>query len=123
MNHADHLSAARGYIELEMFSEAWEEIEALPPQEKVSPVVLDCRLRILTALSQWDLGEQVAATLAHAGEKEKKTVARFHHARARGLWQSGQHADSRSEFRKAVEAWVDVRKEFSADDLKSLFAD
>lgn len=115
------IEAATGYLELCMFSDAWETIESVPPEEKTTAEVLDVRLRILTALSQWELGEQIAALLVHAGENEKKTVARFHLARSRVLYQSGQFDDSRKEVRKAVEAWRDVRLEMTDDDLKALF--
>lgn len=117
------MEKATGYFELGMFSDAWDLIEELPPAEKTDAPVLGLRLRILTALSQWELGEQIAAHLKFAGEDEKRTVARFHHARARVLWQSGDYDGARSEFRKAVEAWLDVREEFSDEDLNSLFTE
>ncbi|MEM6820313.1 MAG: hypothetical protein AAF558_00030 [Verrucomicrobiota bacterium] len=115
------IRTATGYFELGMFSDSWEIIESLPPEEKTTAPVLDLRLRILSALSEWDLGEEIAKILVHAGNEERKTVARFHHARGRAMWQSGDCAGARDRFRLAVEAWREVREEFSDDDLAALF--
>ena len=115
------IETATGYLELGTFEDAWETVENLPPEEKTTATVLDIRLRILTALAHWELGEHIADLLIHAGDDHRKTVARFHHARARVLWQSGEFENSRSQFRKAVGAWKDVRREFSDDDLEALF--
>lgn len=71
-------------------------------------------------LSVGDLGEEIARVLLSGGEESRKTVARFHHARARSLWQSGDFNGAREQFRLAVEAWKDVRREFSDDDLNAL---
>ena len=119
----DQLSRAEGFLELGMFSDAWEVIEDLPVKEKTSEPVLVIRLRILTGLSQWDLGEHVASILLSGGEESRKAIARFHHARGRALWQTGDFSGARERFRHAVETWLDVRKEFSDDDLNALFRD
>ncbi|MDA8909236.1 hypothetical protein N9I65_03570 [bacterium] len=115
------LEQETGYFELGMFTDAWELIETLLPDEKTEAPVLDLRLRILTALSQWDLGEHIASLLIHAGEAEKKTVARFYHAHARSLYESARYDDAREAVRHAVEAWRGIQKELSDDDLKALF--
>ena len=117
------MEQATGYWELGMFSDAWDTVELLPPDEKTESPVLDLRLRILTALAQWELGEQIANLLLHAGDDERRTVARFHHARARSFWQCERYDDARREFRRAVEAWLEVRREFDDDDLTALFRD
>jgi len=123
MSHSDSLEQAEGFIELGMFSDAWQVIEDLPPEEKTNEPVLVIRLRILTDLSQWELGEHVASVLLSGGEESRKTVARFHHARARVLWQSGDFDGARDQFRLAVNAWRDVRREFSDEDLNALCQD
>ena len=96
---------AIGYLELGMLSEAWEIIEDLPPEEKTNEPVLVIRLRILTGLSQWELGEHIASVLLSGGDESRQAVARFHHARARALWQSGDYDGARDQFRLAVDAW------------------
>ncbi len=107
------LKQASGYCELGMFPDAWDLIESLPPDKKTEAPVLDFRLRILTALSQCELGEQIANLLLHAGDDERRTVARFHHARARSLWQCDRYDDARSEFRRAVDAWRGIQKKLA----------
>ncbi|MEM6823180.1 MAG: hypothetical protein AAF558_14710 [Verrucomicrobiota bacterium] len=119
----EQIKTATGYFELGMHEDAWEILESLPPKEKTIAPVLDLRLKILTALSQWALGEEIAKVLLHAGDEERKTVARFHHARGRAMWQSGDFDGARDQIRMAVEAWKDVRKELSDDDLEALFRD
>ncbi|MEC5129012.1 hypothetical protein VSU19_19785 [Verrucomicrobiales bacterium BCK34] len=114
------LKQANGYFELEMFSQAWEIIESLPPAERTKSDILELRLRILTGLSHWQLGEQIAKLLVEAGDSERKTVARFYHAHARAMWQSGNNGTARKYFRRAVEAWLEVRREFDDDDLDAL---
>lgn len=81
MCQPDPLEQAEGYVALGMFSDAWEVIEDLPPEEKTSEPVLVIRIRILTGLFQWELGEEMARLLLSGGERSRKTVARFHHAR------------------------------------------
>lgn len=87
----DIIKEATGYCELGMFSDAWDLIESLPPEEKTKAATLDLRLQILTALSQWDLGEHLAELLLYAGESESRTVARFHHSRARAFYDIGEY--------------------------------
>lgn len=41
-----------GYYELELFIEAWETLEKLPPEERANPHVLALRVRILIALNR-----------------------------------------------------------------------
>ena len=117
------IEKAKGYFELSMFAESWETVETLPSSRKTDTLVLDLRLRILTSLSQWELGQQLAGLLIYAGDSERRTVARFHHAHARALWQSGEFRAARLHFRRAVEAQLDVRKEFDDDDLEALCKD
>ncbi|MDF1863167.1 MAG: tetratricopeptide repeat protein, partial [Verrucomicrobiales bacterium] len=61
--------------------------------------------------------------LVHAGEESRQTVARFHHARARCLYQSGDYDSARKEIRRAVDAWRGIQHELSDDDLNALFQD
>ncbi|MDF1853197.1 MAG: hypothetical protein P1U85_20330, partial [Verrucomicrobiales bacterium] len=89
MSHSDSLEQAEGFIELGMFSDAWQVIEDLPPEERTSEPVLVIRLRILTGLSQWELGEHIASVLLSGGAVgsgrtiRKAIPARFAISRAR----------------------------------------
>lgn len=89
----------------------------------VEPLLLELRLRVLTALSQWELGEHVANVLVTSAIEParcQETCARFHHAHARATWQSGDYDGARDYFRQAVESWRDIRSEFSDEDLDAL---
>lgn len=58
-----HLQAALGYLQLGLFQDANDEIEHLPPQEKISPGVLRLRAAIYTELKSWNLLREVAKVL------------------------------------------------------------
>jgi hypothetical protein len=57
------LTRAEGFFELGMHQEAWNTLEELPPIDRVEPLVLELRLRILTALEEFGLGESIASVL------------------------------------------------------------
>jgi tetratricopeptide (TPR) repeat protein len=59
-----HLLSARGYVDLGMFIEANEEIEAIDPLCRCLPVVLATRLAIYSGLQRWELVGVVAQKLA-----------------------------------------------------------
>ena len=120
---SDRFEEATGYLDLGMCEDAWNVTEDLPPIDRVEPLVLELRLRILTAMEKWELGEGIANVLLSSAvepQKCRKTVARFHHACARASWQSGDYDSARDQFRLAVDAWRDVRREFSDEDLNAL---
>lgn len=74
------------------------ETEELPPIDRAEPLVLELRLRILTALSQWELGASIANVLECSAAEParcRETVARFHHARARYLCETGDYESAR----------------------------
>jgi len=76
-------------------------------------------LRVLTALSQWELGEHVANILVASAiepEKCRETVARFYHAHARCLCDAGDYEGARGEMREASLAWPEIRIELVDDD-------
>lgn len=106
-----------------MFTDAWNATEELPPEERTGEPALVIRLQILTALAQWNLGEHIASLLIHASEDSRRTVARFHHARARCLYQSGDYDLARTEMRKAVDSWRGIQKEISDEDLEAICRD
>jgi predicted Zn-dependent protease len=54
---------AEGYYELELFVEAWEALENLPPEDRASPHVIAMRVRILIALNRSENARIVAEGL------------------------------------------------------------
>ena len=76
----DHLNRAEGFHDLGLHQEAWDTLEELPPIDRVEPLVLELRLRILTAMEKWDLGEGIANVLPSSAvelQKCRETVARY----------------------------------------------
>jgi hypothetical protein len=118
-SYTQQLTRAEGFFELGMFEEAWNETEELPPIDRTEPLVLELRLRILTALSQWELGESVAKILIPSPvepDKCRETCARFHHARARYLCETGDNEAARLAMRAASDAWPEIRMELVDDE-------
>ena len=114
-----NLTTAEGYFDLGMFEDAWNATEELPPLDRVEPLVLELRLRILTATGQWDLGDHIANVLVCSDiepEKCRETVARFRHAHARHLCESGLMVLAKEQVRLAVDAWEPIRAEIVEDD-------
>ena len=54
---ADTLAAAEALWKQGDHDGAWLALEELPPIDCVMPQVIDLRLRILTNLGKWDLGD------------------------------------------------------------------
>lgn len=107
MQRSNDITRAEGYFELGMQQEAWDALEELPPIDRTDPLVLELKLRILTALSQWELGESVANVLITSAPEParcRETCARFHHARARYLCETGDHEAARLAMRAASDA-------------------
>lgn len=110
---------AEGFLELQMFEDAWNRLEEISPQHKSEASVLVLRLKILTALSQWDLGQEIANLLNQSLSKEdpnREFVARFYHARAGCCADSESYEEAREWMRKASEAWEDIRMELLEDE-------
>ena len=113
------ITTAEGYLELGMFEDAWAATEGLPPEERTAPLVLELRLRVLTAMEKWDLGEHLASLVTKSEVKPKKcrkTVARFRHAFARHLGESGETDRAKAQVKLAVETWNPIRAEIVEDD-------
>jgi hypothetical protein len=66
-----HLQAAHGYIELEMFEEANAELEEIEPFCRHLPEVLVARLAIYHGLKKWDLLAVVAKRLTECNRKSR----------------------------------------------------
>jgi predicted Zn-dependent protease len=59
----DLLEPFLGYLDLEMFDEANDELEALPSEYKTRPEVLSARLELLMAMHRWEDGALLAQSL------------------------------------------------------------
>ena len=59
-----HWWAAVGFVELQMFQEANEELEKIDPFNRAAPEVLSVRLAIYRGLEKWELMQAIAKLLA-----------------------------------------------------------
>lgn len=59
-NFSRHLSAAQGYLELGMFTEAENEVEKIGPEDKIRPEVIGFRVQLYIAAEKWEAGYVVA---------------------------------------------------------------
>ena len=114
----EQLTRAEGYLQLGMLSEAWSATEDLPPIDRVEPLVLEVRLRILTKRGDWELGGHLAGVLvtsAIEAEKCRETVARFYYGQACALCKEGKNDDARVAIRAGSDAWPNLRLEMVND--------
>jgi len=58
------LTAAHGYLDLGMHQEAWDELEALPPELRAEDAVLELRIDLYLALEKWAPARVLAESLA-----------------------------------------------------------
>jgi tetratricopeptide (TPR) repeat protein len=63
MSYERNLSAAQGYLELEMPAEALQELDALPAEISAHPEILQLRLIVLMRLQDWARGLELCAEL------------------------------------------------------------
>ena len=114
-NFTDTLTAAETLWKQGDHDGAWLALEELRPIDRVMPEVIDLRLRILTCLCKWGLGDNLASVLRFAGEDDddaqryKITVAEYCHARARALCADGDIDGAKQRVRMAGELWATSR--------------
>lgn len=65
-----HLEPALGYLALGMHQDAWDELEALPPELRVDDRVLEIRISIYHALKKWESARILAESLASRSPEE-----------------------------------------------------
>lgn len=59
------LEAAAGYLTLGLIDDAWEELEALPPEMEREHAVLELRCEIYQRLGRWNSARVLAESMAH----------------------------------------------------------
>lgn len=103
------LSEAERFADLLRFEKAWAAIDDLPPDERMTPRALRLRLRCCCGLARWDIGKELAATLAEGEAYDRIAAAAFYHVLAVAHLQDGDLADAREVASKAVDAWKPAR--------------
>jgi len=65
-----HLQAAQGYLELGMFEDASNELEAIDPEGRASPEVVAVRVAIYNVTEKWNLLEVAARHMVKVSPEE-----------------------------------------------------
>ena len=102
-------SEPEGLADLGLWQDAWDAIEALPPDQRASPAALRVRLRCCPALGAWDIGQHVAALLRDGGTADKELAGQFYHHLAIYHARAGHQAATKQAIRSACGTWPDVR--------------
>jgi predicted Zn-dependent protease len=66
MNWKDHVTAAEGFLELGLPSDACEELNKLSPEDRQRAEVLRMRFHISSSIGDWQLAKAVATRLVDA---------------------------------------------------------
>ena len=113
----DLLNEAEGFCQLQLWKDAWDVTEKLAKYEKANPEVAALRLQIIIELALWEEGEEVADLLAESPAIEnRRMAAQYFLDRARETHAAGDHPEANRQFRKSLEKWPGIRREFTARD-------
>lgn len=115
------LNRAEGFCQLRLWSDAWDATEELAKIEKANPEVAALRLQIVTELAMWEIGEEVADFVGESPRIEfRRMAAQYFLDRAREIHGEGDHPEATRNFRKALDTWPGIKREFTEWDLVEL---
>lgn len=109
------LSEAEGLADLGLWAEAWETLEALPPEARSEPAALRVRLRCCPGVGAWDIGEHVAGVLCYGKDTDREVAAGFYHALAVFHAKAGNREGAEDAIKCAVDTWPDIRLDLIED--------
>ena len=78
-----HWQAAVGYVELEMFQDANDQLEKIDPFNRAAPEVLAVRLAIYHGLKKWELMQEIAKRLADFQPDDVQWITSYAYATRR----------------------------------------
>lgn len=103
------VTEAEGLAELGLWEDAWDALEALPPDERSAPAVLRVRLACCPPLNGWELGKHIADLLREGAEEDRKSAAAFFHALAIKWVGEGDRYAAKEAMKAAAKAWPNLR--------------
>ena len=106
------IAEAEGYAELGLWPECWEAVESLPDYLRHARGAIRLRLRCCPALGAWELGEELAISLARGDGQDKKLAAGFWLDWARACPSLGRTCVA-----SAIEAWPECEQLILKDAL------
>jgi hypothetical protein len=100
---------AEGLADLELWEDAWQALEELPPEERTAPEVSRLRLRCAMGLERWNAVQELAGHLAKGSDDDRREAAGAFRVLAAVATRSRQIEAAKVLVRCAVEAWPDIR--------------
>lgn len=98
-------SEAEGYVMLGLHEEAWELVESLPVERRITPEMLRVRLACAMASKRFDMAQELAQYLAQTSEADAPFAGRVLHELAAIQYLSGEVALARQLIASAVAAY------------------
>ena len=110
MTPSTAVNAAREFLGLGAPIQAWDTLEELPLEYWTHPDVLACKLAIMTAFGQWNLGLELLNLLEPSSEDQhRQDCARFCQAYAGHLCALGHFESAKDHVTRASRSWPAMR--------------
>lgn len=115
MSASNPFAEAEGYLELDLFEEAWFAIDELAEDARASAPALRIRMRAAAGLERWDMVEILAKSLQYGEAMHREEAAHAFHALAREYLARGDREKAREMIKAAVAIWPDQRLQILDD--------
>jgi hypothetical protein len=106
---------AEGMADLGMWEDAWEALEALPPEERGEMNAQRVRIRCCPERGAWQVGWHVALVLSSGGRDDREAAALFLYRLAKKRLDDYDREGAMEAVRLAVEICPDYRVTFLGD--------
>lgn len=110
-------SEAEGYLDLNLFEDAWHAIDELPEDARASAPAIRIRMRAAAGLERRDMVEILATNLQYGEACHREEAANAFHALAREHLSRGNLDKAREMVRAAVTIWPDQRLKIIEDSV------
>ena len=97
------LSEARGYMDLEMWEEAWLALDAVPAGTVATAEMVRIRLRAAAGMERWDFVEELASILKEGNEEDRMEAACAYQSLAAEHYCQGRVDKAREMVRVSIE--------------------
>lgn len=109
------LDEAQGLAELELWDDAWQALDELPPEDQLDPRVIRLRLECAIGMERWNTVMELAGHLSRGDDQDRLAAAAGFRLLAVVAIQS-RHIDTAKDLvARAIEAWPDSRRDMEDD--------
>ena len=109
------ITEAERLADLELWEDAWQALEELPPEERSAPQVIRLRLECAIGLERWNMVKELAGHLAKGGDDDRRAAATTLRVLAGVAIRSREIEAAKELVRLAIEAWPDARRDIIDD--------